>query len=241
MTLKRLRTSLLVLILIYGGYSNAINKRERQCCGYSMNNSESSLCSHSNGCIIMAPQDRVSKKSLPLQQCQITLDSKLESNDTAKEENKMECLAQQFVGDDIRQAQVIYGIIYGSNEKVENQVEYEPHPSIEIDDSIPLPFSIHPYILSNPPASELPAIEMRVAYGGAHIGHTSPSPWSKLRFRILNRNHCSTDVQESKETPSSPDSCLPRCVSVDQKYENSHSQGTGVEDEEIIPSEYMGS
>ena len=239
MTLKRSRTALFVLMVIYGGCSNAVNKRERQCCGYSMNNSESSLCRHSNGCIIMSPQDGVSKKSLPLQQCQITLDSKLESNDTAKEENKMECLAQQFLGNDIRQAQVVYGIIYGSNEKVGNQVEYEPHPSIEIDDSIPLPFSIHPYILSNPPASELPAIEMRVAYGGARIGHTSPSPWSKLRFRILNRNHCSTDVQESEETPSSRDSCLPRCVSVHQKYEDSNR--SGVKDEEIIPSEYMGS
>jgi hypothetical protein len=189
----------------------------------------------------MSPPDGISKKSLPLQQCQITLDSKLESNDAAKRENKMECLAQQFLGDDIRQAQVVYGIIYGSNDKSGNQVEYEPHPSIEIDDSIPLPFSIHPYILSNPPASELPAIEMRVAYGGSHIGHTSPSPWSKLRFRILNRNHCSIDSQDSEETPSLRDSCLPRCVSVDQKYDDSSTQGVGAQDEGTIMSEYMGS
>ena len=189
----------------------------------------------------MSPPDGVSKKSLPLDQCQITLDSKLASNDVAKEENKRECLAQQFLGDDIRQAQVVYGIIYGSNEKAGNQVEYEPHPSFEIDDSIPLPFSIHPYILSNPPASELPAIEMRVAYGSADTGHASPSPWSKLRFRILNRNHCSTEVQDSDDTTSLRDSCLPRCVSVDQKYDGNSLQSTGVQDEELIPSEYTGS
>ena len=240
MAQKRLRTGLFVLIVIYGGCSNAVNKRERQCCGYSMNDSESSPCSDSNGCIIMSPSDGLTKKSLPLQQCQITSDSKLESSNAAKQENNLKCLAKQFRGEDIRQAQVLYGIIYGTNEEDRNPIEYEPHPVIDIDDSIPLPFSIHPYILSNPPASELPAIEVRVAYGGPHLSHPSPSPWSKLNFRILNRNRCNADVQDSEEN-SLRDSCLPRCVSVDQNYEGSGSDDSDMETSGIGSSKYTGS
>ena len=72
------------------------------------------------------------------------------------------------------------------------------------------------------------------------LSHPSPSPWSKLNFRILNRNRCSADVQDS-EKKSLRDSCLPRCVSVDQTYEGSGSDDTEKGTTGISSSEYTGS
>ena len=245
MMLKRLRTTLVVVLIVYGGYSNAVSGRKRQCCGYSMRTPSSSLCSDTKGCIIMSPNennDRLSAKSLPLEQCQIKSDSKLQSNKEAIKEGKLECMGQKFQGDDIREAQVVYGIMYGSStdDTPGQQVEYDPKPKVEIDDSIPLPFSIHPYILTNPKASELPALEVRVAYGGADMKHPLPSPWSQLRFRILNRNHCSLKLDDAMNDPSLLDSCLPRCVSASQGIE-SETDSTRSGSKEPVTSQNFGS
>ena len=250
MILKRLRTTFVLIMVVYGGYSNAVSGRERQCCGYSMKNPSSSFCSNTDGCIIMYPKQGIksnnnvrNKKSLPLGQCQITSDSKLQSNNAAIKEGKLECMGQKFIGEEIRQAQVVYGIMYGSSSAEDilgQQVEYQPKPKIEIDDSIPLPFSIHPYILTNPQAADLPALEVRVAYGSADLGHPLPSPWSQLRFRILNRNHCNLNVEDTENNPSLLDSCLPRCVSASQgnKNEDGKTKTASVEAE---PSQHFGS
>ena len=169
-------------------------------------------------------------------------DSKLQADNVAIKEGKMACLGQTFHGEDIRQAQVVYGIMYGSSleDNTSKQVEYEPKPKIEIDDSIPLPFSIHPYILTNPKASELPALEVRVAYGGANIGHPVPSPWSQLRFRILNRNLCNHKSEDVESDPSLLDSCLPRCVSASQGIENDEDT-TRKASGNLVPSKNFGS
>ena len=245
MMLKRLRTTLVIVLIAYGGYGNAVSGRERQCCGYSMRSPSSSLCNNQTGCIIMSPNENdniLSKKSLPLQQCQIMSDSKLQQDNVAIKEGKMACLGQTFHGEDIRQAQVVYGILYGSSleDNTSKQVEYEPKPKIEIDDSIPLPFSIHPYILTNPKASELPALEVRVAYGGANIGHPVPSPWSQLRFRILNRNLCNHKSEDVESDPSLLDSCLPRCVSASQAIDNDEDT-TRKASGNLVPSKNFGS
>ena len=252
MILKRLRTTLVMIIVVCGGYSNAVSGRERQCCGYSMKNPSSSLCNNTDGCIIMSPnQDiisnendsKVTKKSLPLGQCQIRSDSKLQSNKDALKEGKLECVGQVFNGEDIRQAQVVYGIMYGSSSTEDvpgQQLEYQPKPKIEIDDSIPLPFSIHPYILTNTQAADLPALEVRVAYGTAKSGHPSPHPWSQLRFRILNRNHCNLKLEDAENNPSLLDSCLPRCVSASQGNENEVKKSK-TESEAVEESPLFGS
>ena len=250
----RLQSTLIVLIVVCGGISNAGNKRERQCCGYSMNSSQSSYCEHLNGCIVMSAEDGKlwsgnnvgnnpsSYKTLPLEQCQITADSKLLSNNYRMEkDNKSKCLVEQFNGEDIRQAQVLYGIIYGSKQETIPEVKYESHPNIEIDNSIPLPFSIHPYILIDPKATELPALEVRVANSGAPLGHPTPSQWSQLRFRILNRNHCAIKAQDLEANPALLDSCLPRCVSVEQMSNNKNSKEEKTENANDMGTKNIGS
>ena len=213
---------ILVLLLVFcGGFTMEVNKRERKCCGYSRNSSQSSICHHSNGCIVMSPGNsnlqtnikNLSYKSLAVEECQIKADSKLEGNKGIEDESSLECLSQTFNGEDIRQAQVIYGIVYGLKDETLQDVEYGPHRNIEIDNTIPLPFSIHPYILKYPRATELPALEVRVAYGGDRQWHSSSSSWTQLRFRILNRNHC------NGIPPESLSSCTPRCVSVNRQHE----------------------
>ena len=57
MMLKRLRTTLVIVLIAYGGYGNAVSGRERQCCGYSMRSPSSSLCNNQTGCIIMSPNE----------------------------------------------------------------------------------------------------------------------------------------------------------------------------------------
>ena len=164
---------------------------------------------------------------LPTEECQISRDSKLESRNSSVDDIKLKCLQDNYIGEDIRQAQVMYGIIYGYNEGLVEEVEYESHLNTEIDNTVPLPFSIHPYILTDPKAEELPAIEVRVAYGGDDRKHPSHSPWSQLRFRIQNRNNCDVATPNILDKPtSSLDSCLPRCVSVDQKYSVSTTTDT---------------
>ena len=229
----QIKWTLTILLGLYVGVTISANKRERQCCGYSVDNSQSSICQQSNECIVLSPTDSqlggqpLLYQRLPIEECQISRDSKLESNNSSVDDMKLKCLQDNYIGEDIRQAQVMYGIIYGYNEGLVAEVEYESHLNTEIDNTVPLPFSIHPYILTDPKAEELPAIEVRVAYGGEDRKQPSHSPWSQLRFRIQNRNNCDVATPNILDKPtSSLDSCLPRCVSVDQKYSVSTTKDT---------------
>ena len=233
----------LLVTLICGRFVIASNIRERQCCGYSINNNQSSICHHSNECIVLSlngsssqnngiSSSAMSYKTHSLEECQIITDSKLKENAVVDEGSKLECLSQTFDGEDIRQAQVIYGIILGLKDDKAQEVEYESNLNLQIDDSIPLPFSIHPYIFEYPGATPgfLPALEVRVAYGVDSSWHSSPSSWSQLRFRILNRNHCNTNKEGLEANPTSLDSCSPRCVSVTRQQNQPKEKIKGTED-----------
>ena len=232
------------------------NVHERRCCRYSFQ-LDDYVCSSSTGCIVFSAKDRNSSvgdnntggiKELlhtnpSLEQCRVIEDSKvttLKSKDTITDPEipekdtihtdaeKAECLAKDFNGMDLRNSQVVYGIVYDLKDEHGQAVEYRPHSDDGTPGNreIPLPFSIHPYILSANHGNRIPAVEVRVAYDGGqwHDGeswHPKPS-WNKLRFRLYNMDACQKVENQkvmNESTKEFPQACSPRCVTVERPTE----------------------
>ena len=240
----------LVIVILFGLVTTASNTHDRYCCGYSFNNTKNeSICQDSDGCVVFSPQNGkltddqlgvnnpLVYNSPAVEECQIKRDPKMEGYKQINDESKIECLSENFIGEDIGNAHVIYGTLYDLTNKNGEKLEYTLDSDKNIDRTVPLPFSIHPYILSSPPDEKLtnpdealPAIEVRVAYDGDrwlddNQWRSRPS-WNLLRFRIFNRDLCNAYLQDTEATQNLS-RCSPRCVSI--------SRGSAKSNEEKLP------